>query len=196
MKRIFVAVNLPAEIREKLSNIQEDIIAMYPENSGEKMAKWVKKENLHITLLYIGEIQDKAEPRAKKALKEVAENYDAIPIAFNKVSYGPDENIPPKLVWVKLRENEELTKLAKEIKAKMVEKSILERPNKLPFQGHITLGRIRQWQWKNIDPEERPNIEQDINLSFTAKSVELMESKLRRHGAEYGVIQLVSFSKL
>jgi len=195
MKRIFVAINLPEEIREKLFSIQENIIAMYPENSGEKMAKWVKKQSLHITLLYIGEIQDKAEPRAKKALEEVVEKYDAIPIAFNKVGYGPDENIPPKLVWVKLRENQELTKLAKEIKAKMVEKSILERPDKRPFQGHITLGRIRAWQWKNIDPEERPSIEQDINLSFTAETVELMESKLRKEGAEYNVIQLVSFRK-
>lgn len=195
MKRIFVAINLPEEIREKLSEIQEEIIAIYPENSGAKMAKWVKKENLHITLLYIGEVLDKTESRAKKALKEIVENFKPIPITFNKVSYGPDENIPPKLVWVAIAKNPALAQLAKEIKAKMVERSILERPDKRPFQGHITLGRIRQWQWKNINPEERPNIEQDIDISFTAKSVELMESKLRRDGAEYGVVQLISLNK-
>lgn len=191
MKRIFVAINLPEEIREKLADIQEEIIAMYPENSGIKMAKWVKKENLHITLLYIGEVLDKTEPRTKKVLKEIVENYGPISITFNKVSYGPDNKIPPKLVWVKLAENPELAKLAKEIKAKMVERSILEKPDKRPFQGHITLGRIRQWQWKNIDPTERPNIEQGLDISFTAESVELMESKLRKEGAEYNVVQSI-----
>jgi len=166
---------------------------MYPENSGMKVAKWVKKDNLHITLCFIGEVQDKAIPRANEVLKDIAKDHGPIPITFNRVCYGPDEKIPPRLVWVEVAENSALSELAKAVKSAMVARSILERPDKRPFQGHITLGRIREWQWKHINPEEMPDIEQNLGLSFTAKSIELMESVLKRTGAEYTILQSFDF---
>jgi len=191
MKRIFIAINLSEEVRETLTGIQQEIIGMYPENSGMRVGKWVKKGNLHITLLFIGEVQDKAVPRAIEVLKDIAKDHAPISITFNKVCYGPDEKIPPRLVWVEVAENLALFELAKTVKSAMVARSILEKPDKRPFQGHITLGRIREWQWKHINPEEMPDIEQNLDLSFTTKSIELMESQLRKEGAEYSVIQSI-----
>lgn len=193
MKRIFIAINLPEEIIVKLASVQQEIIGMYPENLGMKVAKWVKKENLHITLCFIGEVEDKAILRANEVLKERVKNHGPISIIFNRACYGPAGKMPPRLVWVEIEENPLLSELAKTVKSAMVARSILERPDKRPFQGHITLGRIREWQWKHINPEERPDIEQDLGIEFEVKSIELMESVLRREGAEYAILKSFNF---
>ncbi len=195
MKRIFVAINLPEDIKQELAGMQKEIIDMYPENSGMNVAKWVKKDNLHVTMLFIGEAEDSVVFTANQALKGVASNYGPISINFNKVCYGPFGKVTPRLVWVHVEKNPMLYNLSKDIKSKMLEKNILKTPDNRPFQGHITLGRIREWQWKRINPEERPDIEQNIDLSFKAASIELMESQLRREGSEYSVIESVGLIK-
>ena len=65
----------------------------------------------------------------------------------------------------------------------------LEKPETRPYIPHITLGRIKQWEFRQIEPEERPKIEEEISLSFEVNSIEVMESDLKRGGAEYTVLE-------
>jgi len=58
---------------------------------------------------------------------------------------------------------------------------------------HITLGRIKTWQFRQIEPEERPEINEDIDLTFEVKSIEIMESQLKKGGPEYTVLESVPF---
>ena len=57
------------------------------------------------------------------------------------------------------------------------------------FVPHITLARINEWQWKSIEPEERPEVTEDIDLAFTVESIEVMESILRRGGPKYEILE-------
>jgi len=57
------------------------------------------------------------------------------------------------------------------------------------FSPHITLGRIKQWEWRRIEPEEIPAVEKDINLSFSVNSIKIMESVLKRKGPEYTILE-------
>ena len=57
------------------------------------------------------------------------------------------------------------------------------------FSPHITLGRIKTWEWKNIEPEERPEVKEDIDLNFQVDSIEVMESQLKKSGAEYAILE-------
>ena len=57
------------------------------------------------------------------------------------------------------------------------------------FSSHITLERIRQWEWRRIEPEERPEIEEEINLSFLVNSIKVMESLLKRKGPKYTILE-------
>lgn len=47
--------------------------------------------------------------------------------------------------------------------------------------SHITLGRIRKWDWQKLDLDERPEIEEDIDISFPVESIELMNSNFRNY---------------
>jgi 2'-5' RNA ligase len=45
-----------------------------------------------------------------------------------------------------------------------------------------------------MEPEERPEIDEEVNFSFEVKSIEIMESHLKRGGAEYTVLESLPLS--
>lgn len=94
------------------------------------------------------------------------------------------------MVWVEGEKSEELGKLQKDLENSLFTASIRSlKPDIRPYIAHITLGRIRAWEFRQIEPEERPEINEDIDLSFEVKSIEIMESELKRGGAEYAILE-------
>jgi len=155
--RVFIAINLPEDIKKELVKYQ----AKWP----ELPIRWAKKENLHITLEFLGYISNEELLNTLKKTKEMAIKHKPFSITLNKICYGPP-NKPPRMVWV-------------------VGKKIQE----LNIFPHITLGRIKSWEFKQIEPEERPKVDEEINLSFEVNSIEVMESVLKRGGPEYTILE-------
>ncbi len=189
MRRVFIAINLPKEIKEKLEDLEKEIADMFPQEVSRGLIRWVKKENLHLTLLFIGYVKDEEIPKICQIVKEATEGQKSFSLKFERVGYGPPEKIPPRLIWLDLEKKPELLTLAEKLKKEMAEAGILRRIEKRGFSPHITLARIKSWQWKRIEPEERPEIEREISLIFEVKSVEVMESILKRTGSEYIILE-------
>ncbi len=182
--RIFIAINLPEKIKNKLVGYQEK----WP----DLPIRWTKKENLHITLVFIGPARDEEIPEICKKTEEVASKNGSFEVVLNKICYGPPKKMPPRMVWAIGEKSESLTKLQKELETVLM--SSLKnsfKPETRPYSPHITLGRIRKWEFKQINPEERPQVDEDIFLSFEVNSIEVMESRLKRSGAEYTILELI-----
>lgn len=156
--RIFIAINLPEDIKKELSAFQEK----WP----ELPCRWTKKENLHITLEFLGYLTDEELIELCQKTKEMASGKMVFNIHLNKICYGPPNKKPPRMVWV-----------------------VGEKIKEFNFIPHITLGRIKTWEFGQIEPEERPEINEDISLSFEVNSIEVMESQLKRGGSEYTVLE-------
>lgn len=156
--RIFIAINLPESAKKELGLLQ----AKWP----ELPCRWIKLENLHITLEFLGHIGDQELIEVFQKTKELAESKKTFQVRLNRVCYGPPGKMPPRMVWV-----------------------TGERIEQFNLNPHITLGRIRTWDWRRIEPEERPQLEEDIGLSFEVGSVEVMESSLKRGGPEYSILE-------
>jgi len=189
--RIFIAINLPEEIKNELEKIEKEIAGLFPKETSRGLVRWVKKDNLHITLLFLGYIEKENIPQICEIVNKIAKTQNPFSLEFKKVLYGPPNKIPPRLIWVDLEKSAELTDLVKKLKEKLEETGFLEKMERREFSPHITLGRIRTWQWKKIEPEERPDIEKDISLNFGVNSVEVMESQLKRSGAEYNILESI-----
>ena len=159
--RIFIAINLPEEVKKELRILQ----AKWP----ELPCRWTKPENLNIALEFLGYVNDEDLPEVFQRAKERAGGKKPFSIKLNRVIYGPPAKMPPRMVWVTGEKIEEFH-----------------------LVPHITLGRIRTWQWRRIEPEERPEVEEQIDLIFNVSSIEVMESRLKRGGPEYTVLD--SFS--
>jgi RNA 2',3'-cyclic 3'-phosphodiesterase len=175
--RIFIAINLPDSVKKNLSAQQL--------KWAELPCRWTRKENLHITLAFLGYLNDEELVELCKITREIASRHDPVMIKLNKIIYAP-KNQPPRMIWVEGEENQELEKLQKDLANSLpVEK---EKENK-QYVPHITLGKIKQMEFKIIEPEERPQIDESISLSFEASSIEIMESELKRGGPEYELVE-------
>lgn len=181
--RIFIAINLPPEIKSKLSDYQSG----WP----DLPIRWVKKENLHLTLIFLGYISSQQLVEVGKITKEVASRHPPFFINLKKIGYGPPKKMPPRMIWVEGERSKELASLKNDLQHSLISGKINFLVENRQFTPHITLGRIRTWEWRQIEPEERPEVEKEISLSFSVNSIEIMESQLKKGGAEYTVLESI-----
>ena len=185
--RVFIAINLPKDIKEQLLSQQKRLTDL--------PTRWVKEDNLHITLIFLGYFKDEEVAEICKITSKVAQETTPFLIKLNGICYGPPEKMPPRMVWITGEKSQELANLKDNL-----ERELLETPNHnnlrtkaRAFSPHITLGRIRQWEWQKIEPEERPEVEKELSLTFETQSIEVMESRLKRGGAEYIILETCNF---
>ena len=79
--RVFIAINLPEEIKREL--------ALYAQKWPELPAKWTSKDNLHITLEFLGALTDEEIGEVCVIVKEVAGRHESFSLNLNKILYGP-----------------------------------------------------------------------------------------------------------
>ena len=179
MKRIFVAVNLPENLKETLLRYQEQ----WP----DLPAHWTKKENLHITLQFLGNVSEKELEKIAQEFVLVGEKHLTFEGIFQQIVYGPTK-VRPSMIWALLQEPSFLLLLQKDIYKAV--SSILDVA-KQPFIPHVTLAKLRQFEFQRLELEEWPIIEEEISLPFSVQSFEIMESKLNTREPEYAVIQSI-----
>jgi len=182
--KIFVAINLPAEIKKIITN---------HEKSWQNLpAKWVEEENLHITIAFLGSITDQELGEVCMAAKRIADNNDSFSIKLESVGYGPTNKLPYKMVWLKGQKSRELSSLKRNLENELSE-VINFKPESRGFIPHITLARINQMQLRVMDLEEIPEINEQLDLDFEVESIDVMESVLTKEGSEYTTIESFLF---
>ena len=174
--RIVIAINLPENIKKKLSEYENKWL--------ELPCRWTKKENLHITLMFLGYLSNEELMEVLRMTREAAQKHEPFFINLKKIIYGPPKKMPPRMVWAEGEKSEELGKLQKNLENSLSESR--------PYAPHITLGRIKAWEFQKIEPEERPEVNETINLNFEVNSIEVMESELKRTGPEYTILETCS----
>lgn len=183
--RLFIAINLPEKIRNRFES--------YQENWPGLPAKWTRPYNLHLTVLFLGNVAEENIPAVLEITKKLAEKYPPIEIKLDKISYGPPKKIPPRMVWISVGKNELLAELKNEIEKELTEQNVHFQIEDRGFNPHITFARLNNFELRQMDPEEVPQIDEDINFDFRAKTVEVMESQLKRSGANYDILGSFEF---
>ncbi len=199
--RIFIAINLPAEIRRFLGGFEKKFPELsMAQGDGEfsdfvpapqAPVKWTKPENLYITFIFLGDMTDIELGEVCMAVKNISEKYQAFTMNLRKIGYGPADKIPPRYIWAGGEVNQEAMALKKELEDALLQ-LVHFVPDKGVFSPHITLARINGFAWRAINPEERPEIAQEIDLAFTVESIEVMESELKKDGPQYTIIESYS----
>ncbi len=178
--RVFIAISLPDDVKKALF--------LYSKKWPELQAKWAVKDNLHITLEFLGDLTDEEIGEVCTAVKDVAKRQSCFSLNLNQILYGPPEKMPQRMVWAMGEKSKELSALRQEVENALIEK-VSFIPENRTVAPHITLARIGAWAWKQIEPEERPEINESIDLLFTVESIEVMESALKRGGPQYIILE-------
>lgn len=181
LHRVFLAVNLPQEIKENLFSFREKWLNL--------PFKWTKKENLHLTLLFIGALNDNQLKETIFSAEEVSLRHSPFMIRFEKICFGPDKKLPPRFIWAQGEKSQELANLQSDLEESIYKNPAYKYKTKKvqSYKPHITLARIKQWEFRRL--EEIPSIEELIDLKFEVFSIDLMESYLKRDGAEYEILE-------
>ncbi len=186
MKRLFFSINPSEDIRNSVFNILKEKEELFP--SG--CVKWVKKENIHITLLFLGLLREENMEKISLAATEALEGVDTFTVNFHRVCYHPPKKVP-HLIWMEGESCPELSSLREDLKSSLQETGLKFIPEN-SFLPHITLGRIKAWEFKRMEREEIPEVEEEVSLSFPVESISLMESVLKKSSPDYNILK--SFS--
>ena len=92
--RLFVALEIPSSVRDNLSAFLSEMRAL-TERLGEKRTRWVRPENLHVTLKFIGEVADAKLTDIRSALSTVSP-VAPIDVRFHGLGFFPDEKSPDR----------------------------------------------------------------------------------------------------
>lgn len=177
-KRLFVAINLPEDVKKRLFRIVE-------KEYGTLSVKWVRRENFHLTLNFLGYVPEENIPEICEEIRKAAGNSQSFELEFCKIEIGPDKE-RKKMIWASGEKCEELT----ELKYRLDKALGFHAREKREFRPHITLGRIERKKWDKISPE--PEVEKNFVFSVPASSIELFESKFEKGKRVYYILE--SFS--
>ncbi len=125
--RLFVAIELPETIRNKLERI----------SCGLPRARWVPPEQRHLTMTFIGEI-DRAELDDIIAGLEMV-RFAAFPLQLKGAGCFPPRR-DPRVLWVGVEKSESLCRPKKRIDRVLGEVGI--KPDSRKFFPHVTLARV------------------------------------------------------
>ena len=168
--RLFVALEMPGPLRAALAGLQSSLPG----------ARWVQAEGMHLTLAFIGEVDDARRQAVESALKSVAGA--PFSLCLGGLARYPRRG-PPRVLWSGAAPEREIAALADAIRAALEGVGLaLERR---PFRAHVTLARFRR-------PPPRADLERylDRHSAFATPpadidSFHLYSSHLQSTGARY-----------
>lgn len=185
--RTFVAVELDEAVRNRLVSLQESFARVVPD------VKWVEVENLHVTLLFLGEVDDREIPKVCRLIQEEVGERPPFSLSIEHVGcFGNPRR--PRTIWVGVGEGaEELVEIHDALEIPMQELGY--RREERRFQPHITLGRV-----KGDHPSNELPAELTRRASWSAGGQEVSEilvmgSELTRNGPVYTVLGRAKLGK-
>jgi RNA 2',3'-cyclic 3'-phosphodiesterase len=183
--RLFVALDVPEQTGRALCALLEDFREIC------RGARFVRPEGIHVTLKFIGHIDDAKVPEIQEVLSRVHQER-AIDIAFREFGFFPNEK-HPRVFFVGIHAGLELASLAGQIEDQLAPRGIARE--KRDFRPHLTLARFKTNEGL---PELRKKIAslptQDFG-SGAATEFHLYQSVLQSGGARYTRLSTFRFAK-
>jgi RNA 2',3'-cyclic 3'-phosphodiesterase len=180
--RLFIALDIPAEVRDQLSQYVDRVRPLAPD------ARWARIEQLHVTLKFIGEVTEATVAEIKAALVPVKS--EAFQVEFKETGFFPNPK-SARVFWAGVHAPEALPQLASAVES-AVEKLGIAR-EKRAYHAHLTLARAPEGSasrhcfrllQERLSGEEPPQFG-----TMTAQEFFLYQSQIMRGGARYTKLQ-------
>lgn len=166
--RCFISLEIPEGALKKIKEIQEKL----PEFIGKK----TELDNLHLTLKFIGEIDEDKVEEVKKRLNEM--KFEKFEVEIDSIGFFSEKFI--RIIWLHLVNCD---KLQKEIDEKL---SLIFEPEQR-FMSHLTIARVKKVDNKKEFLEQLKNLKIP-KIKFLVEEFSLIKSELFEKGPEYTVL--------
>lgn len=186
MIRTFICVELPEDLTKKIGDIQAQL---KPYSAG---ISWVRPHNIHLTLKFLGDVEEPRLPDIAHAMEEIAAQHAPFTVIPDGQGVFPHAK-NPRVFWLGIREaTGTLIQLQQAIEDRL--EAIGFAKEKRAFTPHLTIGRVRPYR----KPKELTAA--FMALAFTADPFEvdhitIMRSDLKPTGAVYTPLQVINLKR-
>ena len=167
--RTFISINISEEIRKEIKKIQD----LLPEFFGKK----TELQNLHLTLKFLGEIEENKTEEVKEKLREI--KIEKFATEINEIGVFSDDFI--RIVWLHMEDCDNLQKQIDKVLKNLFK---LERR----FMSHLTIARIKGLKDKKGFLQDLKKIKIE-KIKFKVDKFYLMKSELTAEGPRYSVLE-------
>lgn len=185
--RLFIALPLPKEVKELLEQQQAALLRALP----YKIVRWSNPEILHLTLLFLGYIEEHKVELVKQSLDFGCRQHRKFNLKTAEPSAFPSLQRPSILYTAVAGDTSALTALVVSISEQLLG---LYEPDKRRFKPHLTLGKVSK-------PEEVERVTQALMgippfypATWTVDEVVLYSSKLSPSGAKHDPLYRLALS--
>ena len=166
--RLFIGIFLSGEILDYLYEVQNKLKKSLPAK-----ITWVHKKILHLSLKFLGEVNENKIDEIKEKLNK---------IKLDKIGVFPNENYI-RVVWVGLNPKEEVIELQQKIDSELL--TLFSKDQR--FSAHMTFGRVKFIKDKE---EFKKNLKIDIEeKEFEFNEFCLVKSELSKDGPKYEILE-------
>ena len=180
--RAFLAIELSEDIRTELGRVQEALRSQL----GLRGIQWVRPESLHITVKFVGEIQDSLAAVIEGQLQPILREQAPMSLQLGQLGVFPGVRAP-RVLWVGFAgpDLDRMIAVVHEVEQALAKIGL--PPETRPYQPHLTLGRIkdhaREIGASLLGTGALESVRGQGAVEVTA--VSLMNSDLRPSGAVY-----------
>lgn len=179
--RLFIAIELPAEVKKVLSNIQISL-----QQHKLPWVKWVAVKNIHLTLKFLGSVSTTKIGSITKVIDDLS--YKTNPFSLQLGNLGTFPNLKnPQVLWIGIKgEIKKLITIQQSLNGELAKLSF--PPETRPYRPHLTLARLRN-QATRMERQSLgdllPDMAIETDCDMEVDSIYLMRSELTRSGPIY-----------
>ena len=175
--RCFVAVEVEDEIRARLAEAQEALAA-----AGSHV-RWSRPESLHVTLKFLGDIEESNVGAVCTIVESVAAAHDAFAVEVAGLGAFPNPR-RPRVVFARMSDpTNTLAAMARALDERATAVGVSR--DRRPFRPHLTLGRVKSGRGMADLTQALAAYEARAFGGQTVSQISLMRSELRPSGAVY-----------
>ena len=184
-KRLFIAYKLPSELKNDMLFYQHKIKNV----KDYQGINWVKSENMHITIAFLGQVQEKSIG----IIEHIIDNISFSPVKIRTDTPGFFiKNNRPAILYMKILNVLELQRKSEKIREQLINRQI--NFDRKDFNAHITLARIKNEEIaKEFHDMVMDKLDSVERKDYTINNIVLYESRFVDRGPQY--IQIYSKSR-
>ncbi|MFO7766784.1 MAG: RNA 2',3'-cyclic phosphodiesterase [Pelovirga sp.] len=181
--RIFIAIELPPQIKQHLGDITRQL------RCSDVTAGWVKPDNLHLTLKFLGDVDDTRLPRLAEKISQIARQQNSFTANLNGFGFFPSSK-RPRILYAAIKEPLPFKQLVQHLDRLLGPSGFAPEQH---FTPHITLARIKSI--KNLERLRQQLDDRILRQTFTVNAITVFSSTLHADGAQYQVLQRALLAK-
>jgi 2'-5' RNA ligase len=193
--RTFLAIPLPTSLTQSASEWiaeMKEKHAVSPESKSSAMGiKWVPEDNLHLTLKFLGEVENIEVPRICNVVEDVCSHFDPFELNFIGSGFLPDKARARVLTVAIEDRTQSLSAMVTQFEDRFADLGFKREPR--DYVPHLTLGRVRSGSRRISESvvQQWSQYEDDPLGEMTAMCVQVIGSFLEKRGPTYNIMDTV-----